>query len=201
MKYGLMGKIYGYAFYQMCKNDLSKSVSQKDIKEIRREYKAIHRRAKDIGSDNKLYMSYTMCMFYIAMNRQTNLTAEVTYQILHDGIKNSGLIQKFLGTADAYLDQKKMAGRLKWSEKTHQKQYENDWVVDILPGCDEYDLGYDYTECGVCKLCRDEGCLELAAYNCRIDFLLAEMIGMELKRTTNMAEGGSVCDFRYRKIS
>lgn len=200
MKYGLMGKIYGYVFYQMCKNDLRKSVSKKETKEIRREYKAIHRRAKDIGNDNKLYMSYAMCMFYIAMNRQTHLTAEETYQILHDGIKNSGLIQKVLGNADAYLDQKKMAGRLKWSKKTHQKQYENDWVVDILPGNGEYDLGYDYTACGVCKLCRDEGCPELAAYNCRIDFLLAEMIGMELKRTTTIAEGGSVCDFRYRKI-
>lgn len=36
-----------------------------------------------------------------------------------------------------------------------------------MPGNGEYELGYDYTECGVVKLCRDEGCPELAAYLCK----------------------------------
>ena len=48
-----------------------------------------------------------------------------------------------MGDADAYLDEKKLPGRKKWSEESHKRQYENDWVVDILEGCGEYDLGYD----------------------------------------------------------
>lgn len=50
-----------------------------------------------------------------------------------------------------------MPARLKWSKESHKRKYENDWVVDILPGNESYDLGYDYHECGICKLCQDEG--------------------------------------------
>ena len=77
--------------------------------------------------------------------------------------------------------------------------YENDWVVDILPGNGEYDLGYDYHECGACKLCKDEGCPELAAYICRMDFVLADMMNMKLVRTGTIAEGAPYCDFRYSR--
>lgn len=55
--------------------------------------------------------------------------------------------------------------------------------MDVLPGNGEYDLGYDYHECGIVKLCKDEGCPEYAKYLCRLDFLLADIMGMELKRT------------------
>ncbi len=44
----------------------------------------------------------------------------------------------------------------------------------------EYDLGYDYHECGICKICQDEGCPELASYLCRMDFVLADIINMKL---------------------
>lgn len=71
--------------------------------------------------------------------------------------------------------------------------------MEVLPGGAVFDLGYDYLECGICKLCRDEGCPELARYLCRMDFVLAELMGMELMRTTTIAEGGERCDFRYRR--
>lgn len=50
-----------------------------------------------------------------------------------------------------------------------------------------------------CKLCRDEGCFELAKYLCRLDFVLADLMDLELARTTTIAEGGGRCDFRYRR--
>ena len=100
-------------------------------------------------------------------------------------IGKSKLLSSYImaGDVDSYLDPKKMPGRLKWSEDSHKRLYENDWVVDILPGNGEYDLGYDYHECGACKLCKDEGCPELAAYICRMDFVLADMMNMKLVRT------------------
>ena len=109
------------------------------------------------------------------------------------------LFHKALGNADTYLDPKKLPGRIMWSEESHRCQYENDWIVDVLPGNDEYDLGYNYLKCGVCMLCQDEGCPELAAYLCELDFVLVDMIEMELKRTMTIAEGREYCDFRYKK--
>ena len=104
-----------------------------------------------------------------------------------------------MGDADSYLDPKRMPARLKWSEDSHKRKYENDWVVDILPGNESYDLGYDYHECGICKLCQDEGCPDLAAYLCRMDYVLADIMHMKLVRTGTIAEGAAFCDFRYSK--
>lgn len=56
----------------------------------------------------------------------------------------------------------------------------------------------DYLECGICKLCQREGCPELAQCLCRLDFLFVKVMGLELERTTTLAEGGMRCDFRFR---
>ena len=87
----------------------------------------------------------------------------------------------------------------KRQEESHKRKYENDWVVDILPANDEYELGYDYHECGICKLCKDEGCPELAQYLCRMDYVLADIMDMKLTRTKTIAEGADMCDFRYSR--
>ena len=140
-----------------------------------------------------------MGSYFIALNRSTGRSAEENYEIFRDGLCASKLFHKVMGDADSYLDPKRMPGRLQWSEDSHKHKYKNDWVVDILPGNDEYDLGYDYHECGICKLCQDEGCPELAAYLCRMDYVLADIMHMELVRTGTIAEGASYCDFRYSR--
>lgn len=90
----------------------------------------------------------------------------------------------------------------KWSADSHKRKYENDWVVDILEGGadDDFELGYDYHTCGICNLCQDEGCFELARYLCRMDYVLADMMHMRLVRTQTIAEGATHCDFRYSRI-
>ena len=107
-----------------------------------------------------------------------------------------------IGNADSYLDAKKLPARKKWSADSHKRKYENDWVVDILEGGanDDFELGYDYHTCGICSLCRDEGCFELARYLCRMDYVLADMMHMRLVRTQTIAEGATHCDFRYSRI-
>lgn len=108
-----------------------------------------------------------------------------------------------IGNADSYLDEKKLPGRKKWSEESHLRRYKNDWVLDIIEGGpnDDFVLGYDYHNCGICNLCRDEGCFELAKYLCRMDFVLADMMDLKLTRTHTLAENGAYCDFRYGRKS
>ncbi|CCX86394.1 putative uncharacterized protein [Clostridium sp. CAG:590] len=189
-----------YQFYHSSvKAELKRREFSKDVtKKIANEHKRIVERAKDIGN-SKLLSSYIMGSYFIALNRSTGRSAEENYEIFRDGLCASKLFHKVMGDADSYLDPKRMPGRLQWSEDSHKRKYENDWVVDILPGNDEYDLGYDYHECGICKLCQDEGCPELAAYLCRMDYVLADIMHMELVRTGTIAEGASYCDFRYSR--
>lgn len=189
-----------YQFYHSSvKAELKRREFSKDVtKKIANEHKRIVERAKDIGN-SKLLSSYIMGSYFIALNRSTGRSAEENYEIFRDGLCASKLFHKVMGDADSYLDPKRMPGRLQWSEDSHKRKYENDWVVDILLGNDEYDLGYDYHECGICKLCQDEGCPELAAYLCRMDYVLADIMHMELVRTGTIAEGSSYCDFRYSR--
>ncbi|MCM1327826.1 MAG: L-2-amino-thiazoline-4-carboxylic acid hydrolase [Ruminococcus sp.] len=194
MKENFGTKLYGWFYGNSCKKQLKKEI----FAGVNREYKNIVRRAKDIGS-SRLLSAYCMCAYFIALNRCTGLSAEENYEIFKKGLYENKLFRKVLGDAENYLDIKKLPDRLKWAENSKKRRYENDWVVEVLPGTAEYDLGYDYLECGVCKLCRDESCPELAKYLCRLDFVLADIMGMELKRTETIAEGYEKCDFRYRK--
>ena len=180
---------------------IKKEVSDKNvIKEIKKEYRAVIDRAGDIGSDNTLLASYALAAFFIAMNRKDNKTPEENIEILSSHIQTNKLVKTFLGgDADTYFSEKKMAGRREWSKKTHERKYEDDWVVDVIEKDDKYDMGLDYTRCGVCEMCKKEGCFEWAQYLCRLDFMLVEMIGIKLDRKGTLAQGADKCDFRFKK--
>ena len=196
MKYNMMFQMLGKTLDSITKEKLTDKTQRK---EIRNTYREIVERAKDIGSKNKLISSYGLAAYFIAMNRKGSLTPEENFRILDDGMRKSRLLKTFMGDAKHYFSEKNMESRRKWSAETHKRKYENDWVVDVLEKSGDYEFGLDYTECGVCKLCRQEGCPELAEYLCRLDFMLVEIMGIGLKRTMTLAEGAEKCDFRFLK--
>lgn len=167
-------------------------------KKIFSEYNCIISRAKDIGKHNSLLSAYALGAWFIAMKRKDDFSAEQNYEILIEGLGKSWMFQKLMGDAEHYLAPKRIEEQKKWAKNTHKRIYENDWVVNLLPGNGTYDLGYDYMECGVCKLCQDEGCPELSKYLCRLDYLFAEIMGLHFERTTTLVEGGKnvILDFQ-----
>ena len=189
-------QLMGRFLFQIGKNELSYSCRR----DILAEYLRILASAKDIGKHNTLLSSYALGAWFIAMNRKSKLSPEKNYELLAEGLHNSRLFRMMMGDADHYLDPKRIEKQKKWAASTQERRYENDWVVDLLPGNGDYDLGYDYLECGVCKLCRDEGCPELAQYLCRLDYMFAEIMGLCLERTSTLAEGGDKCDFRFSRM-
>lgn len=198
MKYGFTQKLFGHFYHSSCMKEAKNRHISIDSRAIKREYRAVLERAEDIGK-SRLMSSYCMGAYFIALNRMTQLSPEECFELYKDGLYGNKLFHKAVGDVDSYLDEKKMAGRKEWSRQSHLKKYRNDWVVDIIEGGpqDDFVLGYDYHICGICNLCRDEGCFELAKYLCRMDYVLADMMGMKLTRTQTLAEGGKYCDFRY----
>lgn len=200
MKANINAKLFGWFYGAACKKQLVAKFDKNMVIKVNQEYREIIHKAKDIGK-SRLMSAYCMGAYFIALNRCTGLSAEENYELYKDGLYENRLFHKVMGTADQYLDEKKLPGRMKWSEESHKCIYENDWVVDVLPATADYELGYDYLECGICKLCKDEGFSELAKYLCRMDFVLADIMGMKLERTMTIAEGFEKCDFRYsRKV-
>lgn len=200
MEYNNTVKLFGWFYNRAFQKEYRKRLGKNSevCYKIKNEYQQIVTRAKDIGN-SKLLSAYCMAAYFIAVNRNTGLSPEENYEIFERGLYGSKLFHMALGKADSYLNTKKLAGRKEWSRQSYERKYENDWVVDILEGNEQYELGYDYHECGVCKLCRDEGCFELAKYLCKLDFVMADMMGMRLERTQTIAEGAAYCDFRYSR--
>ena len=194
MKYSTDIKIFEKVYSSMIKKEIK---DKKVLCKIEEEYKKIMIRAKDIGKNNMLLSSYSLAAFFIAMNRTTKLNPEENYNILKKGLEKSKLLKVFLGNEKSYFSKKKMEKRRKWSKQTYERKYENDWIVDVIEKTDDFEFGLDYKECGVCKLCQDEKCFELAKYLCKLDFVLVEIIGIRLKRTKTLAEGFEKCDFRF----
>lgn len=200
MKETLSTKLYGWFYSSACNQQLKKQYGKPMVRAVKKEYHVVIRQAKEIGP-SRLISAYCMAAYFIALNRKTGLHAQKNYELFRDGLYSSFLFRKAFGSADAYLDKRKMPGRQKWSADSHKGQYENDWIVDVLEGNGEYELGYNYSQCGICKLCQDEHCFELAKYLCQLDYVIADLMGMNLKRTRTIAEGGEYCDFRYSRKS
>ncbi len=193
MKQTVSLRLTGQFFY----HKISLHFPASQCKGILQEYHRILSRAKDIGKGNPLITAYGMGAWFIAMNRIGGLSPDQNSDIMATILTDSPLLALVLGSGDHYLSPKRIKKQIQWAEQTHKRRYENDWVADcfVLPG--KYELCYDYLECGICKLCRDEGCPHLAKYLCRLDFLFAETMGLHLDRTTTLAEGGERCDFRF----
>ena len=196
MKYNFVISSFGRILNGLIRKSIK---DKKTIKNVQMEYKDIILRAKDIGEKNIFVTSYAMGAYYLAMCRKTGLTPEENYKALEKGIGKSKVFKAFLGTADSYLSDKKMNHRKVLAAETHKRIYENDWVWDIVDKDDQYDGGYDYTECGVCKLFADEGAFKLAKYVCKLDYVMFDMMGITLTRTKTIADGDDSCDFRFKK--
>lgn len=77
------------------------------------------------------------------------------------------------------------------------------------PGCyrvsysegdrNRYDYRFDYHQCAVLHFFQNQGAAEIVPYICAIDRPASELLGWGLDRTTTLAEGGKVCDFKFKK--
>jgi len=80
-----------------------------------------------------------------------------------------------------------------------ERRYGGNWVGTWVEGDgQEFDYGIDFTECGICKYYAAQGVPELAPYLCLSDEVGSRACGRGLVRYTTVAEGGSVCDFRFK---
>lgn len=87
-----------------------------------------------------------------------------------------------------------------WGQRSQQRRYPMDWVQTVFKGDGrDFDIGVNYTECGLQKYFVSLGMPELAPYPCLVDFPTSRAEGTGLARTTTLAGGGKACDFRYKR--
>ena len=83
------------------------------------------------------------------------------------------------------------------ARRSQARRYPGDWVLEVVNGDGEsFDYGLDVTECGALKFLQKQGAEEMLPYICDVDYVMAEAMGYELRRTKTLAWGCDRCDFR-----
>ena len=83
------------------------------------------------------------------------------------------------------------------ARRSQARRYPGDWVMEVVDGDGEsFDYGLDVTDCGALKFLQKQGAEELCPYICDLDYVMAEAMGYELRRTKTLAWGCDRCDFR-----
>jgi hypothetical protein len=86
------------------------------------------------------------------------------------------------------------------ARRSQARQYPGDWVWEVIEGDGKtFDLGMDFTECGIVKLLHAQGADELGPYLCNLDYVTMGGMGIGLRRTMTLAWGCKKCDFRLIK--
>ena len=74
------------------------------------------------------------------------------------------------------------------------------WVAEYVPAePGVHDFGVDYRRCAIHQLALSQGAAEFAPYICLADIVGSEEFGWGLRRTETLAQGGTRCDFRFRR--
>ncbi len=95
------------------------------------------------------------------------------------------------------LRQRRMA---KAARSSQARRYPADWVFEMVAGDGRtFDFGRDITECGIVKYLHAQGADELTPYLCDWDYVMAETLGIQLRRTKTLAWGCDRCDFRMAR--
>ena len=108
--------------------------------------------------------------------------------------------QKAQAMGAALFSTASQAALKEWAELSQKRLIPGDWVGKFIPGDGKnFDLGYDYAECGAVKYFKAQGVAEVAPYYCLNDFLASRAQGTGLARQHTLAQGDAVCDFRYKQ--
>lgn len=95
------------------------------------------------------------------------------------------------------------AGRedlLAWTRETQKRRHPADWVGKaVLGNGQDFDLGYDYSQCGAVKYFKANGVEKVAPYFCLNDFSMSKAMGTGLARVHTIGQGDGLCDFRYKQ--
>lgn len=178
------------------------------LQEMREEFNSILPRLPYIGGEKNLLtenlvISAWFLSLYKALSKRghgDDLIGDLCYRIAEDFVhKQPQWAAKLQGVLAGTGLFKNMYRKL--SEKSQKREYPGDFVVQYVEGsCEHFDYGFDFTECGICKLFQAENASQFRKHMCRIDYLTTSFNGIELIRTGTIANGHEKCDFRFRKL-
>ncbi len=164
---------------------------------VDKEYRAIIERTEGIGgvNNNPLEVTLMFAAFPIALYKcaEGNIDDEL-FKTLVEAVCESKMMKIAASKKDSF-SKKSIEGQAKQSLKSQKKEYKNDWVskFEYKEGSGEFFL--TYSECGVCKLAKQEDVFHLVKYMCVMDYPAFDYQGVVLDRTKTLGYEDDCCNF------
>ena len=168
-------------------------------KRANKEFKAMLLRTPDIGGSS-LESNLYVAAFVFSLHKADpeRITPEVLDEMATAVFESPFMIQKHKNKKCTLFTDEVQDKELRESAASHSSQYELDWEFDYIKGKDEF---YNtYTQCGICKLGRREGCFEFVPCLCKMDERAYQYEGGRLHRTKTLAGGDDCCDFHVTRL-
>lgn len=169
----------------------------------RSRFKSLLPQIPYIGSDEYWSGSFLESVRCLALFQEMNISGETPYetsQILYEAILARQGEHANKLTADQVLTKEQLMERRKQrAALTQERRYPEGYVAEFVPGNgEEFDYGYNFTECAAQKFYIKMHAEVYLPFFCRLDFAYSQIYGLGLKRTVTLAEGGSHCDHRFK---
>lgn len=88
----------------------------------------------------------------------------------------------------------------RWIARRSREAPVGGWVFEFVEGePGRFDYGVDYRRCAIRELAIANGAADFAPYICLADVPGSEAFGWGLQREQTLAQGGTHCDFRFRR--
>ena len=203
MKYGIMGSFVKLAFAGTAFGYLEREMPDLDMSSYKSrvlaEYRAIVERTPSVGpmSKNMFVMTMYAGAFFIALYKSVpeRMMPEVVDGLVRE-VSYAPLMRKAKEGKSAFTSKeiKTRAEQAAWSRE-HIDEYPMNWYwfFEAVPGEEEYFI--THKQCGICKLCAQEGCEDIARYLCAMDYYTFELQGAVLDRTKTLGYGDDECNF------
>ncbi|MCL5260091.1 MAG: L-2-amino-thiazoline-4-carboxylic acid hydrolase [Gammaproteobacteria bacterium] len=159
------------------------------------------------GSKNELTQNLVICAQALPVCKvlkKHNMSIEQVGEAMKAIIKTMLMRQTLLQKMIMRFFWRLMFG--KWFKKRMQqsalqsqkKEYKDAFVYDFVVGDGKtFDFGFDFSDCAICHFFRQEDGSEFVPIMCELDFIMADFVKVQLKRTATLAQGARCCDFRY----
>jgi hypothetical protein len=184
----------------LIKDKYGKNFKKEVMGEIKAEYESIYNQLPYIGGDENSLTSDLVgaaesLAFYLVLKRHGKPLKEIgemAYKAAEKAFEDHPEAVPPMNNPESIPYMKYAA------EMSLKKRFPGDWVYDFLEGNEEFDLGMDFTQCGIQKLYHKYDADEFTPYLCAMDIIMSECGNLGLHRTQTLAEGSNMCDFRYR---
>jgi len=140
------------------------------------------------------------CLCLYRVMKKNGKTAEETGKILYEAIlARIGEPQTPTPSLQTPTVEQLMERRKDRAVRSQERSYALDYVFEFVSGDgQDFDYGYDFTECAAQKFYHIQGADEFLQYYCFLDFPHSKVFGLGLSRTTTLAEEDERCNFRYK---